>query len=290
MPIYVEYFIAFCGIWILVSLGYYLGWRGGQLYNAVVYSMAIGAYFSAYVTRDLGWPFSLALIATAGVGAVTAFLPSLVISRLPAFVCATATIAMIIVLQQVIRSLAFLGGAMGFFGIPQMPNLLPIIWVTVVVAAFIVYRWDHSRLGRALEVLFVDPDVAATLGINIYRLRRAIHVFGGVTSALAGAYYSFLLGTIYPGFFGFSFLLFLCCFLFIGGYTTMWVPMVFVPILWAIPQILPEAIAVWKNVIYASTLLTIIILRPEGVIDKRVIRAISSKSQAWLGQLTTRHK
>ena len=119
MPIYIEYFIAFCGIWILVSLGYYLGWRGGQLYNAVVYSMAIGAYFSAYVTRDLGWPFSLALIATAGVGAVTAFLPSLVISRLPAFVCATATIAMIIVLQQVIRSLAFLGGAMGFFGIPH---------------------------------------------------------------------------------------------------------------------------------------------------------------------------
>jgi len=252
--------------------------------------MAIGGYFSAYVVRDLGWPFGLALIAAVGIGALATFVPALGLGRVPAFTTVIATIALIFIVQTVIRNLEFLGGTHGIFNIPKVGYLLPLMYVALVIIGFFIYRLDHSRLGRAMEVIFVDPQAAASLGVDLYKLRIFLQTAAGAMGALAGVFYAFALSSIQVQAFGFSLLLSLYCFLFVGGYTTMWGTIAFVPALWSISVLLPTAIAAWKDIIYGSLLIAIMILRPEGIIDKSVIGAISSKSQAWLGQLITRHK
>jgi branched-chain amino acid transport system permease protein len=54
----------------------------------------------------------------------------------------------------------------------------------------------------------------------------------------------------------------------------MWGAVFFAPILWGIPLILPEAIAEWKDVIFGTLLICILIFRPEGVVSKQVVRSI----------------
>lgn len=280
MPLAVSSFLMMVAIYILLSWGLYLVYRVGQAYPAVVFTMLIGAYFSAYVVRDLDWPFALAVLAALGLGAFASFLPALRLAMAPALAVAIATIALIFIGQTAIRNMDFLGGAIGFYRIPHVDNLLVIAWVAVVVIGFFIYRLDHSRLGRAMELIFVAPDVASTTGINVHRLRLSLQVVAGMMGALAGCLYASHTGVITIPAIGFSLLLLLFCILFVGGYTNMWGVVIFAPILWSISSFLPEAIIVWQDIIYGSLLIAIVILRPEGLIDKKLLRVVRLRLQA----------
>jgi branched-chain amino acid transport system permease protein len=86
-------------------------------------------------------------------------------------------------------------------------------------------------------------------------------------------------GSVFPGAFSFSILLMIFSVVFIGGNLTMWGPVLFAPILWGIPLILPEVIAQWKDVIYGALLIGILIFRPEGVISKELVRKVGTGAQ-----------
>ena len=63
-------------------------------------------------------------------------------------------------------------------------------------------------------------------------------------------------------------------FLFVGGHSTIWGILVATPALWALTTYLPESIAAWKDVIYGGILVTAIVVRPNGLIDKRLLSNI----------------
>jgi branched-chain amino acid transport system permease protein len=63
--------------------------------------------------------------------------------------------------------------------------------------------------------------------------------------------------------------------LFVGGYTTPWGALLAAPILWGLPLILPEAMQPWKNAFYALALIFIILVKPEGIITRPVLRRIA---------------
>jgi branched-chain amino acid transport system permease protein len=65
--------------------------------------------------------------------------------------------------------------------------------------------------------------------------------------------------------------------LFVGGYTTPWGALLAAPFLWGLPLILPESLQPWKNVFYASMLIFIILVKPEGIITRPVLRRISRR-------------
>ncbi len=255
-----------------------------------IFTMAIGAYSSGYVVRDLGWPFGLALILAVILGAFFGFLPALRLGRAPAFTTAIAGIALIFIGQTIIRNLWFLGGVHGLYHIPKVEYLLPAAYVALLIVGLFIYRLEHSRLGRATEVIFISPDAAASLGIDTYKVRVFLQTVAGVLGALAGVFFAFSMRNIQVLDFSFSLLIYAFAFLFIGGAATMWGALVFAPILWAVSIFLPGFICIWKDIIYGSLLVAVIILRPGGVIDKEVVRAISIKSRRWLERLTTRHK
>jgi hypothetical protein len=54
----------------------------------------------------------------------------------------------------------------------------------------------------------------------------------------------------------------------------MWGPAVFAPILWAFAVFIPEEVGKYKDVIYGILLIVILIVRPEGALDKKAIRTI----------------
>jgi ABC-type branched-subunit amino acid transport system permease subunit len=109
---------------------------------------------------------------------------------------------------------------------------------------------------------------------------------GGAMGGLAGAIWAPLTRYVSVDSFGFFALVLIVCFIFVGGYTTMWGPVVFVPILYGLILNLPTAIAQWGNVIFGGLLMLILVVRPEGVIDRRVLQVLvvlqwKSDSQLW---------
>jgi len=278
MSLSIYYFLQLCAIFIMLGWCLYLVYRIGQLNNAPIAIMAIGAYLSSYAVLHWGWPFLLALVFAVVCGAVFSLIPALGLGRAPSFAMVIATIALIFIMQTIFRNLPWFGGALGLFGIPKVKNLLLVTYIFLVVIGILIYRFDHSRFGRAAEMIFIDRDIASTLGINIYMYSVILQVSTGAIGALAGVLYAFTIRTIIPSYFGFSFLLAITCFIFVGGYTTMWGVIFFTPILWGIPLILPQSMAVFRNLIYGFSLMVILLIRPEGVIDKNMLRFIRLKS------------
>jgi branched-chain amino acid transport system permease protein len=288
MPLVLQNYIIFCVIFILLSWAVYLPYRCGQLYLAPVYCMATGAYFAAYATTVWNWPISLAILSSSLVGAFFAFVPAIGLRRAPGFAVAIATLALVFILQTVIRNLAFLGGQAGYFGIPPMEQPLITSLTVLALSGLFVYRIDHSRIGRSAEAIYYSREEVACFGVDIDRIGMFLQVASGAISGVAGALFAFTVGCIFPALFGFSILQMIFPVVFVGGNFTMWGTVVFAPILWGIPIILPSIMAEWKDVIYGTLLIAILILRPEGVISKQVVRSLSDNVTRWITRCVSR--
>lgn len=290
MSVQAYLFLEHSALYVLLGWGIYLVFRMGEMYFAPVFTMGLGAYFTALALRDWGWSYGPTLFIAVALGGVVAFLIALALARASGFALTIASLAPIVILQSVVRSFDFLGGARGLQLIPGVDHLMPITLTATSLVGFFIYRLDHSRLGRAMEVISVDPDVAATQGVNRYKLSIFLQTAAGAIGALAGAIYAPLMRSIVPVNFGFPLLVNIMCFLFVGGHTTMWGAVVFTPLLWGLRLVLPGEIVSWTMIIYGALLVIIILLRPEGVITKRVLRSLGLGGQALLERMRGFHK
>src|SRR4030042_3627432 len=111
--IYTENLLVTVAVFIFLSWGFYLPLRGGQIYNGPVFSAAIGGYFTAYVTKELGWSVPAGFFGGVFFSGLFAFGLSFVLARLTMFQMAVVTIALIFIIQTAFRNLDFLGGVTG---------------------------------------------------------------------------------------------------------------------------------------------------------------------------------
>jgi branched-chain amino acid transport system permease protein len=280
MSLYLTYYLQFVAVFILLTWALYIPFRAGMLYNGCVYCMAIGGYFAAFAMRDLGWPFWPALLGALALGALFGFLPALGFTRTKGIATAIGSIALIFIIQSVLRNLEFLGGVRGFHDIPQVEHLLLITYILVLLVGFFIYRLDHSRIGKAMEAMCVDQELAATTGINIRRVGILLLTLSSVIGALAGVIFAVAVRTIYPDSFDFSLLLYIWTMLFIGGRYTMWGTLIAVPILWGLPQWLPSSIAEYTKIFYGAILVIVIVTRPEGIVSRGLLRHLATGRKA----------
>jgi branched-chain amino acid transport system permease protein len=130
-------------------------------------------------------------------------------------------------------------------------------------------------LGRAASSVFVDRELALSLGVNIKRMGIFLQTASSALGGLAGVLYLYVTRSISPGFITFYNLGLFMTILFVGGYTTQWGVLIAAPILWGLPLIMPEALQSWKNVFYALILILILILKPEGIITRPVLQKVA---------------
>lgn len=279
MSLLLYYFLAFTAVNIFMCWTIYLPYRVGQLHFLTVACMAITAYFGGFAAREWDWPFALVLIAGIGIGAFVAFIPSLAIGKAPCFTVVIVGLTHIFIVKTVIENWDLLGGTVGFFGIPPVEYLLPVTYLLLIIVGFFIYRIEHSRLGRAASVVFIDKDVATTLGVNIKSLGMFYQIIAGAIGGMTGILYAFLIGSLFPEFFTFHVIGALMCMLFVGGYTTMWGVVISAPILGGLPLLLPSTVASWRQVIYGILLILIILLRPEGLITRRMLSSLKRKNK-----------
>jgi len=279
VPLPLYYFLSITAINILMSWALYLPYRVAQLHFITVANMAISGYTAAYLVMTLHFPFGLALLIGFVLGGVIGYVVSLFIGDAPTFAVVIVGFTFIYITRTVIENLNVVGGTMGIFGLPNVGGdpvshrwtIITLLYCLVLLVGFLIHRFDHSRLGRAASAVFVDKDLAASLGVDNKKLGMLLQTFSCTVAGGCGVLYGFIYKSFHLDFFTFALVGIAMTIIFVGGYATQWGTVVAAPILGGVPLLFPSGIQSWRIVIYGALLILVLVLKPEGFITRRLV-------------------
>jgi branched-chain amino acid transport system permease protein len=280
LPLY--YYLAITAVNILMSWALYVPYRMAHLHFITVANMAISGYTAGYLVMALHVPFGVALFVGFLLGGLIGYLVSLFIGDAPTFAVVIVGFTFIYITRTVIENTPAVGGTMGMFGLPNVGGspsvhrlvILGLLYGLIVLVGFLIHRFDHCSLGRAASAVFVDKDLAASLGIDIRKLGILLQTFSCTLAGGSGVLYGFIYRSFHLDFFTFHLVGITMTIIFIGGYTTMWGTVLAAPLLYGIPLLFPPEIASWRIVIYGALLILVLVVKPEGFITRRSVYSV----------------
>ena len=183
---------------LLLALSIQVPMRFGVFSFAGVGAFGIGGYGAAMAMIHLKWSTWPAVLIGSVVAGVVVFMLGLVLQRLTGLYMGMATISFTLIVSVVaVNGGHYTGGASGLFGALGEITTLHIVLVAVAVAAFL--QWTEFRgLGRRIDTVREDPELANALGIDVARYRRLSFLVSGLLGGLAGAITTLLRTTITP--------------------------------------------------------------------------------------------
>lgn len=284
MPLELYYFLSITAVNILLSWALYLPYRVAHLHFITVANMAISGYSAAWLVMSLHVPFGWALLVGFALGALVGWLVSLFIGDAPTFAVVIVGFTFIFIVRTVIENLPAVGGTMGIFDLPNIGGnpgthrwvIMAILAAMLLVTGFFLHRFDHTRLGRAASAVFVDKDLAASLGVNIKGLGMLVQTVSCTIAGGTGVVYGFIYKSFHLDFFTFALVGIAMTIIFVGGYATPWGTVVLAPILYGVPLLFPSWLQEWRIVIYGAVLVLVLVLKPEGFITRRFVVTIES--------------
>jgi branched-chain amino acid transport system permease protein len=266
------------GINILLALSVYAILTTDQLSLGNTGFMAIGAYVSAYLTVKSGFPLVPALI----IGALTASVIGLLIGipalRLKGIYLVMATLGFGEMVRTFFLNFEPTGGASGFRG--PMGSSLILIYGFVLV--FVVFFWllSRSRLGRSLDAVRDDPEVASTMGLDVTHLKVWAFWLGAFIAGAAGGLYAHHMFYIESSNFNFLLATMIVLYVILGGMETFWGAVAGAIIFSILPEVL-RFMKDWRLSFYGAVLVTMMIVRPSGIITREMARNF----EEWLGRI-----
>lgn len=259
-----------------LGLSMYVVLRTGLLSLASAGFMAIGAYVGALLTIHLHVPLLLAVLAGALAAGGIGLLLGLPVLRLSGVYLAIATIGFGEVVRVFMLNIdnvagrTITGGALGLNNIPRKTETWHLVlFVGVLVYLFI--RIDRSRTGRAFDAIRQDPQVAASMGIDVVRYRNLAFVLSALIAGAAGVFSAHLTYFVSPNEYGFNGAVRILTFAILGGYLTWLGPIVGAFILTFLPELL-RFLGPYRPIVNGLVLILAIIYLPRGLVDPRFWR------------------
>ncbi len=280
---YIGQVLMLVGLYILMGMGLNLEvGLAGLLDLGFVAFFAVGAYTTALLTSQSAlallhltyWEAMPVAVLTAVVGGMLFGLPVLGVrgDYLAVATLGLGEIVRIIVLSDFAAPL--LGGPQGVLDIPkprigslELASPVALFYLTLVcagVAAFIAWRLENSRLGRAWEALRDDEDVAQALGINLVRSKLLAYGLGAAFAGLAGSIFAVMLGSVYPSSFQLLISINVLALIIVGGMGSLPGVVLGAIALIALPELLRE-FGDYRYLFYGAVLIVMMRLKPEGL-------------------------
>ena len=211
MTNYIVAMATVAGIYSLMALGLNVIWgMAGMINLGLVGFFAVGAYSTALLTKSLGLPIWLGIIAGFGFTAVAGVIVALVTGRMRGDYLAIVTLGFSEAVRITVSNEIWLtNGTDGISGIagplrgevpPETFNLvyLGIVAVFVVVVLMIMQRVRHSPFGRVLRAIRDDDQVASVAGKNVLMFKAKAFALGSGILGLAGALYAHYTSYVAP--------------------------------------------------------------------------------------------
>lgn len=274
MTLFQFYFLEFSAIYIMIGWAVYLMFCINQPYFGSLYSMCIGAYFAAYTSINWGWPVWLILIGAVILSILIALIPAFRLAKLGPFPMVIASIALLFIIQTIVKNTDVLGARYGLFGMPFIPQhiTLMITYGLLLLIGYVVFHLDYSHIGRAMDAIHFDRDVAETLGINTNRLSVQFQIISSAIGAIAGVLYAYTMQGVFPAAFNMNLMMYAITIVVLGGMYTMWGVIISAPFLWGISQFLPKNLTGLSIIVYGVLLIVMLLVRPGGIIDRKTIK------------------
>jgi len=277
---YLYGIIIIVGLYVVLATSFNLiiGY-GGLVSIAHPVFFALGAYASALLSRDVGIPVLLAMIAgmlVAVVASIAMALPSL---RVSGDYLLIASIGFQLGILEVIKNLRFTGGPGGFTNIP--PFLIRdfgresyvVLVLAVTVAVVLLVRWiARSDYGRAMSAIRDDELAYASVGRDAMWMKIAIFGLGSGLAGLAGALYAHYFRFIAPEQFEILQSAAILTMVVVGGMRTTWGPVVGALLLQALQQALtflqlpPSVLGPIQGLLFTGLVLVFMFFRPQGLV------------------------
>jgi len=132
------------------------------------------------------------------------------------------------------------------------------------VVAFISWRLQHARIGRAWRAIRADEDVAQALGIDPVAAKLLAYTVGAAFAGAAGAVFAALVGSVYPHSFQLIVSINVLAILVIGGLGSLPGVLVGALVLIGLPEMLRE-FGEFRYLFYGLALVVMMHVRAEGL-------------------------
>ncbi len=253
----------------------------------------IGAYTAALLSTGLHWPFYLTLPVAGAVTACFGILLALPTMRLIGIYFAVATLGLgEIIHLTLLNWVGFTRGPMGISAIPgiavgglfeasDIVNYYAVA-VAAVLTAFVLGRLAHSYYGNALRAVREDDQCAASMGLNVVRLKIQSFAFACFFAGVAGALWAHTTGYISPGDFRFSESILILAMIVVGGLGSLPGAIVGAVILLGLPEVL-RPIGDYRMIVVGLVMFLSILFLPRGLLGETSVLSLmrSQFGLAW---------
>jgi branched-chain amino acid transport system permease protein len=251
---------------VAMAIGLYITAMSGQLSMATAAIAGVGGYLAAILTVKQGWPFLPAIAMAAVAGALVGAALALVTLKMRDFILKLTTLAFGEALSVLAFNWDYIGGANSFTGIGLKTDLWTAL-AAALVALFVAWRFDGSRLGFAARAVRDDPVAAAAMGVSIARARAVTFALGGALVGMAGAIQGHYVLVISPHDLGFFVSLNFIIFLLFGGIQTLWGPILGAVLLTVLPEML-RFTNEYRLILYGLIIVLVVLRRPNGLLTR----------------------
>jgi branched-chain amino acid transport system permease protein len=275
------------GIFLLMALGLNLVVGvAGLLDLGYVAFFAVGAYVTALLTSPqsslgVGWVFWAAVPFVVLAAAVSGLVVGTPVLRMRGDYLAIVTlgfgeIARLLFLSDWLKPT--FGGAQGIIRVRDI-TVGPIqiadpqtffyaIFCFVLLAIYVTYALQDSRIGRAWMAMREDEAVAEALGVNIVTAKLSAFIAGAMLAGFGGALFATKIGSVFPHSFNVIVSITVLVVIIVGGMAS--VPGVVLAsfVLVGLPELLRE-FEEYRFLIYGALLIFMMQRRPEGFIPSR---------------------
>jgi branched-chain amino acid transport system permease protein len=275
------------GIFLLMALGLNIVvGLAGLLDLGYVAFFAVGAYTTALLTSPqsslgVGWIFWAAVPFVVLAAAVSGLVVGTPVLRMRGDYLAIVTlgfgeIARLLFLSDWLKPT--FGGAQGIIRVRDI-TIGPIeiggpqaffyaIFCFVLLAAYVTYALQDSRVGRAWMAMREDEAVAEAMGVNIVTAKLSAFIAGAMLAGFGGALFATKIGSVFPHSFSVIVSITILVVIIVGGMAS--VPGVVLAsfVLVGLPELLRE-FEEYRFLIYGALLIFMTQRRPEGFIPSR---------------------
>ena len=285
---FVAQVMVLVGLYTLMGLGLNLevGFAG-LLDLGFVAFFAIGAYTVGLLTSlgqhgSVHFSFWAAVPFAVVVSLVSGVIFGIPVLRVRGDYLAIATLGLGEIVRLLVLSDAlqpWLGGSFGILSIPrpviaglELAGPRQIYYLTLVASALVAYvawRLQFSRLGRAWGAIREDEDVAQAIGIDLVATKLLAYGLGAVFGGIGGAIFAVMLGSIFPHSFQLLISINVLVLIILGGIGSLWGVVVGAVFLVGLPELLRE-FGEYRFLIYGAVLVAMMLLRPEGLVPSAV--------------------
>lgn len=252
---------------VAMTLGLYITATSGQLSMATAAIAGVGGYASGVLTVKFGVGFVPAVVAAAALASLVGAALAVLTAKMRDFILKLTTLAFGEALSVLAFNWDYIGGANSLTGLTLYTGL----WTCVIgalIAFYVAWRFDVSRLGFAARAVRDDPLAAASMGISVAGIRVITFALGAALVGMAGAMQAHYVLVISPHDLGFFVSLNYIIFLLFGGMYTIWGPIVGAVILTVLPEALRFANE-YRLILYGLIIVAVVLWRPEGLIKRR---------------------